>query len=82
MSNCDADTFLIKPMDKAEFARKKTERDAQKRTYWQHTLLPVSVQDALIHAADPGHRTSQFQRLMLIAEVVKQARLEHPKFFK
>lgn len=82
MSNCDADTFIVNPMNKAEIARKRQESWQKFAAYWRHTLLPVSVQDDLIAAAKAGRGISEFQRLRLIEAVIEEARLNHPKFFK
>jgi len=82
MSNCDADTFIVKPMDKAERARKAEERRAKFADYWRHTLLPVHVQQDLMQAAKMQRGVNEFQRLKMIDAVAEVARLNHPKFFK
>lgn len=82
MSNCDADTFIVKPMDKAEISRKRQESWQRFAAYWRHSLLPVSVQQSLVHAAIPVRGDSDGSRLRKIEKAVARAKLEYPQYFK
>ena len=82
MSNCDADTFIISPMNKAEIARKKQESWQKFAAYWRHTLLPLSVQQSLMHAAIPVRGDSDGSRLRKIEKAVAAVKLEYPQYFK